>query len=64
MRVSGEILMGRHPILDALWESLPPACSPWPAEEQEAWLRVARAVLPLVYPGTTNARAAAPEEPS
>lgn len=56
--------MGRHPILDALWESLPPACSPWPAEEQEAWLRVARAVLPLVYPGTTNARAAAPEEPS
>jgi hypothetical protein len=42
--------LGRHPLLDALWESLPPAGSPWPLAEQEAWLAVARAVLPLVYP--------------
>ncbi len=42
--------LGRHPLLDALWASLPPAGSPWPVSEQAAWLRVAAAVLPLVYP--------------
>jgi hypothetical protein len=44
--------LGRHPLLDALWESLPPAGSPWPVAEQAAWLRVVQEVLRLVYPET------------
>ena len=47
-------IVGRHPLLDALWASLPPAGSPWPVTAQTAWLRVATAVLPLVYPQTTE----------
>lgn len=42
--------LGRHPLLEALWETLPPAGSPWPRTEQDAWLRVAAEVLKLVYP--------------
>lgn len=41
---------GLHPLLAALFETLPEPDTNWPEAEREMWLRFARGVLSRVYP--------------
>ncbi len=40
----------RDPVIQALFDMLPPAGSSWPREDRQRWLEAARAILTLLYP--------------
>lgn len=41
--------MRGHPLIEALFQELPPAGSEWPQADRARWLEACEAVLRLVY---------------
>jgi hypothetical protein len=41
--------VGRHPLIDGLFATLPATGAPWTAAERTAWLAAAAAIFALIY---------------
>jgi hypothetical protein len=38
-----------HPMIQGLFQTLPPAGDPWPPEKREAWLALAAGIFDTIY---------------